>query len=447
MANNSSRKKNDIENPLISYGISMSVVGIAGILIFPPSAIPSIKTTINLVKNKSYIGNEPYLAATVTTIVICAVILIWGLKALLTGIKNIREQNLPKAPEFENCGELSIILEEKQLPSREKFPEKIAKKDKYFIIASIALLGAILIGIMVKGILPDEFFWDRHLSPGYFSFPLLLTLIITVAAAMRCISFFVYRRQAKEGTGVFEMRRSIRTETDIETISTEIASSLTEMQQNGIPILVSKSGYDNSQTVPKYTSQTHHKFFIETQPKIISISPYPIVFLYLVCAIILCITGFIFLTKRPPDNISVLTVPAIALGHAWTLIKGGILTASGIEFFSTVSLAFQNYLFQSMMVYLKANGVYKQISVKIKSPAEASSVTGNSGILRDWEFIVYITELLTEFDPKKGKRHIIKMFNDTKTKEAKTLISGTINSFNWNEKLNGNHLPAIRKEQ
>jgi hypothetical protein len=150
---------------------------------------------------------------------------------------------------------------------------------------------------------------------------------------------------------------------------------------------------------------------VETHPRAIPLVRPAFIYLYSSFAIILTGIGFLLMTQLPPDNISVLTVPTIAIGYTWTIIKGGLLVFSGTVFLTDVSRLYRTCMFKSVMVYVGFDG------------------SGNNGGGNDYEFNVFATTLATEMGTFNGNRQIVKMTAEQESENAKKLVTDTIESF------------------
>jgi ribosomal protein L37E len=72
-------------NPLKFPGISKILIGMAGPALSFNSLTSLIEIIANLIKDNTYMGSEPYLAAAVISLIICAAISGWGIKAMVPG--------------------------------------------------------------------------------------------------------------------------------------------------------------------------------------------------------------------------------------------------------------------------------------------------------------------------------------------------------------------------
>lgn len=439
---------------LTVYKIFRLIISVAGITISVVSLIPSTKNIIVMVIDDTYIGNEPYLAAVVLNFTICTLLLGWGLKNLYAGFRTLRRFCKPVLSKLKNHDEVAQILEQKQLFPRQALLETIEMKDKSFILAVALLLGAILTGLLVKAILPEEFFWDHNLRPGYFSFPVFFVVMLVAPALLRGVSLVIHWDRRKGENGVAEMQRTIKTETDMDTIEKELVKSLEIMQKSEKPAFVSYPGYHLNalQTTAHGSRQICRTLVIESQPVNITGFSRPVAYLYILCAAILSFIGFTLLVTLPPDNISVLTVPEIAIDYTWTLIKGSILVIIGRLFSSTVAHFFLGVSFQSVIAYVKMEGSYEKISrdtATAESRGNVSRGSDNAVTRGDCEFNVFIAEVVTEIETEIGidglkeKRQLRQIFNSGEAKQAKLLISNAIQSFAIDDTKGYNNLPVI----
>jgi hypothetical protein len=418
-------------NPFMLYGLSLLIIGTTGIIFSFVSFIGAIKIIKSLLKGKSYVGNQPYLAALVITTIICISLLIWGFKSFSTGLLNVIRDSypVPGPPEFEDYEEVENALVRKQIPMYKTGPSVVAGKDRYFIKKFLFFLGLVILFLIGKRSLPDELFWDYNLTPGDFSFPLFFIVILAAAAALRAASIYFHTLDQDPGQQVSEVIKSIKGGGNPYTFEPGIENALLPLRQNGNPNFVFRSGFSQTQGGVKNTGKVEKKMFIETHPKSIPNEPHPIMYLYLFSAILLFIIGILFITKLPPDNISVLTVPTIAIGYLWTIIKGSVLVFIGrglMESFSTIS---STYRFESVMVYVEVEGVYGKAPENSGRAAADSAVARSIIVRSDCLFKVYTTKLTTEIYTLKGKRHIIKMTVESDSIKAKELVVGAIERF------------------
>lgn len=432
MPKNLQRKLRNMENPLRFYWFSLLVIGISGIIISTISLKSSVKILKSLVKDKSYIGNEPYLAAVVVTLIFGIIILAWGFKNLISSFLNMIRHNPSVPPEFENYDEIENVLVKKQIPPNEKLLETVIKKNKSFIMKFVFFLGFVIIGLLGKMVIPAEFFWDHGVAPEYFSFPLFIVVILAAAAGIRLASVYFYYRINTRETGVAEIIKSIKGESNPYDFVPQIEKALLPMQRREKPQFIFRSGFTESEGLVQNIGKIHKKLFIETYPQSVPYAHHPILYLFLLAAIMLFIIGFFFLGKLPPDNISVLTVPTIAIDYIWTIIKGCILVFSGLGLLKIVYRIFSSHHFESVLVFVEINGDYEKekaktekIEIDTSQPSDSQDIVFRS----DCHFKIYTTKLLTEMIASMGKRNIIDMSVETEAEKAKKLIIDIIETF------------------
>jgi hypothetical protein len=331
--------------------------------------------------------------------------------------------------EFDNYNEVENILIRKQLAVYKTGAAVVAGKDKSFLVKFLILLGGVILFLIVKSLLPDELFWDYHLYPGYFSFPLYFMIILAAASALRAVSLYIHPFDREPKLQVSEETVSIKGGGDPYTFEPGIENALVTLQQNRGPNIVFRSGFSQTQGGIKNTGKVEKKMFIETQPASIPNEAHPFIYLYLLTAIVLFTFGFLFTTQLPPDNISVLTVPTIAIGFIWTVVKGGILLYAAWDLLQSVSCILHTYLYESIMIHVRIDGVYGKVTEKPDRAGAGSSEKKNILIRSDCRFKIYTTGLLSEIYPAKGKRHIIGMTVDDDSGKAEKLVTGAIEAF------------------
>ena len=427
------------------YYFSKSVIRIAGIVISIASLIPLSNSIRTLIFNKFQDGNEPFLISVVISFMICVVILAWGSKTLFFPLKNIKENNISVPSEFKDFNELGRQFEQKRLLSPYHTDMTIKKKDFFFIILSSSFLALILIAFIVKANLSTEFFWNLKFTPENFTFPFFFTGILIMILIIRSSSLLIYMHRNEFSIGVFEIIRTIKSEIEIETIIKEISKSLALLKQSENPTNVYFLIPSDTRYTEKNNGQVHSKLFIETQPTPATIIPQFVIYFYLSFSIILYFIGFIFLVQLPPDNISVLSVPSIALGYIWALIKGGILVICAAGFLSAVAPICIGYLSQSVMAYIKLDGSFEGIPQESENVDCNGNLHGNLIIRGKYEFNIYITEMVTEFIPSKG-RQIIKVFNNKNAIEAKRLLINAIDASALTEEIKKKNLLVLKEK-
>jgi hypothetical protein len=444
-------------SPSQLFRITKLMIGSAAIIISSFSFIRSITVIKKLAKGKAYIGNDPYWAAAVLMLMICIGILIWGFRSLTNvTINTMRKHNKRGDWEFENYEKVGKALVQKQIPSYTKNRSKsIDDKDFSFVVKFLSFLGVIILFLFIKSLIPEEYYWRIHLTPGYFRFPFYFIAIITVVAVIRTTSFFLHTRSKTQVTKVSKAKVRIKGEGDPYMLAPVIEETLCKIQYNDNPNIHARFGFTATEGTDKKSGRTERKLFIETHPKPIPYEPHPIVSLYLVLAVILLIIGIILMTTLPPDNISVLSVPTIAIGHLWNIVKGIILLFCGQGFLASVSGIYHIHWFESIMVSVEVKGVYRNAEAKEEDVNE-SLETGNTEVQSDYNVSIYSTKLLTEIyfhEGKKNKgkvaaptdagkdgksttqsegeeiRHIISMNTDNSTKKAEELVLGAIKTF------------------
>jgi hypothetical protein len=429
------------DNPLKHYGFSLLLIGIAGITISTISLKSSIKTLKILVKDKVYFGNEPYLAAVVVTLVIGIILLTWGFKNLLSSFMNMIRYNRPVPREFENYDEIENMLAKKQIPPYERLLETVIKKDKSFIKKFFFFLGVVIIGLVGRVVIPAEFFWNLRLTPTFFSFPLFFVVLLATVAGLRLASVYLYQRIDTQEAEAAEIIKSIKGEDNPYDFIPQIEKALHPLQRHGKLPFVFRSGFTETEGEVKNTGKIHKKIFSETYPQSIPYARHSIVYLLLFVAVMMFITGFLLLVKLPPDNISVLTVPIIAIDYFWTMVKGCILVFSGRGLLKNIYLIYSSYHFESVIVLVEVNGTYEKRKTSVER-GETSALqqqdTQGSIFRNDCHFKIYAAKLLTETKASVNKRNVISMTVEIKVKKAKKLIVEAIETFG--EKVNGDHI-------
>ena len=417
------------KEPLMCYGFATFFIGITGIIISFVSFIRLIKIIKNLVKDKSYSGNEPYLAAAIITLILCISILIWGFKRLISGLKYTIPHYPPVPSEFEDYEEIKSALVRKKIPLYETGSLTIVKKDRSFITKFLFFLGFIILFLITINLLPDDLFWDYGVDSGYFSFPLLFAVILSTVAALRAASIYFHTVGESLETEVSEVIKSIKGGGNPYTLAPGIEKALGSIRQNGNPNIVFRAGFTGAEGGIKNTGRIEKKLFIETQPKPIAYEPHPIVYLYLLSAFILFIIGFFLMTRVPPGNISVLSDPTIAISYIWTIVKGCVLVFSGRGLMGSFFSISRTYRFESVMVYVEVEGIYGKVPVNGgRAAVDAAAPTGII-VRSDCLFKVYTTKLTTEIYTLQGKRHIIKMTVERDSEKAGELVAGAIEGF------------------
>ncbi|MCP5107656.1 MAG: hypothetical protein GY950_29985 [bacterium] len=280
----------------------------------------------------------------------------------------------------------------------------ILEKDKTFIKGFFVFIGLVTLFFTVKAFLPDTFFWNLRLTPQYFSFPFFMTIILAAAAVLRYASIYFHSPFLKQEIEGCVIQETINTTTDPGTFEPGIKNALIPIQQEGKPNISVSSGLDE-------TGGIQGKLLVETHPRPAPFLRPAFIYLYSSFAVILTGIGFLLMTQLPPDNISVLTVPTIAIGYTWTIIQGGLLVFSGAVFLTDVSRLYRTCMFKSVLVYV---GI-------------AGSRSNGGGI--DCGFNVFATTLATEMETSNGNRHIIKMTAEQDSEKAKKLVTDAIESF------------------
>lgn len=434
----------ETKKPALPYEIAVIIIAAIGIMMSVISSGRLIKIIAILVKNKSYTGNEPYLAAVLITLSICIFVLVWGFKSIISICLEMNRYRPPESSKFKDYSEVEKALVQKKLQSYETASEYVIKKDKSFIGAFLYFLFFLILLFIIKMFLPEEFFWNLRLEPQHVSFPLLFTIILGTAAAVRWLSVRIHDSTGDREMDSTQVLKSIKTGADPASFIPGIEKALVPIRQDGKPNLVYRSGFGKEGDTVKDGGKIYQKLFVETRPSRLRYVRRPIMYLYLFFGIFLMGTGFFFMTGLPPDNISVLTVPAIALAYIWAIIKGGILVFSGADFLKSVSRICKTYRFKSVMVYVEINGVYKKAAPQ-GGPAKKGSPVHNRG-LSDCDFNVFTASLRTEMNMSDGNRQIIKMTAEHDSENAKKMTAVAVESFMFDQRMKGNILLPVRRQ-
>lgn len=420
----------NINNPSMPYSISMLVIAAAGIVISAVSGGSLINIIKKLLTNKSYIGNQPYLAAVSVTLIICISILIWGVKSIITSILEMVRHRPPPAAKFKDYSEVEQAFVQKQIHAYKTALGYMLEKDKTFIKGLLVFFALVVLFFIAKIFLPDTFFWNLRLTPQYFSFPIFFILMLAGAAVLRWSSIRSHRSIENQEIEGGQVLKSIKTGTDPAAFVPGIEKALIPIQQNGASNMVHHSGFSETGDTVKESGKIYQKLFVETQPQPVQYVHHIVMYLYLAASVILIVTGFLFMAKLPPDNISVLTVPTIAIGYVWGIIKGAVLVLSGAGFLTAVSRIYKAYRFKSVMVYVEIDGVYE---------ADARH--------SDCDFNVFTTTLMTEINRSDSDRRIIKMTAEQDSESAKKMVAVAVESFMIGQTINGNSLTTPKEEE
>lgn len=410
------------------YETSRLVTGMTGTILAFIALKPLIKNFNALQKNNASVGNEPYLAAIILSMAISIFLLIWGIKTLFKNITDIIQYQVPEPIEFEDYSQLEHALVGKKIPPHEKASVSIIKKDKSFILIYIVFLGVILIGFFIKLILPNVLFWNHNLAPEDFSFPLLFIFILSVTAFLRGASIYIHSHIYSPIDEVSETIISVHGKEHPYTFLNSLEKAMASMQKNDKPNYVSNTPIDGTDII-KTTGKIQRKLFIETTPQHVPYEPQPITFVYLLLATLWISSGCFLLTRLPPDNISVPTVPIIAIDYICTLIKGGILVITGTGLLKSVFPRFKNFQFKSIVVYVEINGTYEKVPDGNEITGSLTQNYANLNFHSDCKFKIFTTTLLTEISAAKKKRDIIGMTVEEHSEEARKMVSNTIESF------------------
>ncbi len=437
-----------IKKPVMLYRATMLMTASAGIIIAFISFVGAVKIIRNLAKGNAYVGNTPYLAAAVTTLILCIAILTWKFMTLFSVIsKTVYKHNGDW--EFESYDNVGNALKKNEVPSYKKFVSKmIYDKDFTFIKFFLSAMGTVILFWLAKNSIPDEFYWNLRLTPGYFTPPLGFISIFAAIAGLRTISFILHTRKKIEDNSISETKERIKGIYDPYMLASNIEEELRGIRYDGNANIVFRSGFTATEGIDIKTGRIKRELFIETYPRPVPYETYPIVYIYLLCAAVFSVTGILLMTKLPPDNISVLTVPTIAIGYLGDIVKGGILLFSGWDMMKSVSGIYKTHWFESVMAFVQIEGVYQKEDHGGKSVG-----TAGNAVRGDCRVYIYTTKLLTEiYDDmekkhksngtvKKGSqknrdsvtnpgveeiRHIIKMTEDNHSDEARKLVIAAV---------------------
>jgi hypothetical protein len=439
-----------IKDPLMLYMGTKLLIAAIGVLISFISFVRLIKLIKNLVKDKIYVGNELYLVSAIIMLIICLAILIWASRSLIPVIiKTYQEYKSPEDWEFEDYEKVEKALRQNKLPSYKKPGSKtIYDRDLTFIILFLSFLGILILFLLGKSSIPNEFFWKHNLTPDFFSFPLDFTAILAAAAGLRTASFFLHTHKKEQEEKVSESKEKLKIEGDPYMLAPVIEEALTGIRYNEKPNINSRSGFTGTEGIDKKIGRTEKKLFIETHPKHVPYEPHPIVYIYLLFALILYIIGILLMTQLPPDNISVLAVPTIAIGYLWSILKGGILVFCGWDMMKSVSNIYRTHWFESILVFVEVNGIYREVAIDWEKTRGENPGNGRPDVQGDFHVNIYTAKLLTEiYDDKavkkvsinkkksgtnpgcEEKRRIVKMTKDIDSEKANRLVIDAIKKF------------------
>ncbi|MCP4146152.1 MAG: CHAT domain-containing protein [bacterium] len=420
------------KKPAVLYVNVRIIIASTGTIISFVSFIGLIGIIKTLLKDDAYAGNELYLTAAIVSLIICVYILTVGFKSVISDLINIIRHNRTSPIKFDDYRDVEDALVQEKKTTSETKTETILERDESFVWKYLFFLGTVIIALIVKRFIPDEVFWKHGFTPGDFSFPLLLMLILTAAAALRLGAIYFHRDERRKYE-VDEKIISIKGADHPSTFAPAIEKALLPLRQNGKSNIVVHTETAETEEREKDTGNIEEKLFIETPPKQVQCEPHPIGYFYLLFAAVLFITGILYLTQLPPDNISVLTVPTIALGYLWALVKGAILLFCGRAFLESANTIFRTDYFESVMVYINIEGISRRTIVKVGKTVPDSIETRKTVVRSDCHFRVYTAKLLTEIDKKEGKRQVIKAMIDKNSENAKKMVTAAIAKFKNSE--------------
>lgn len=414
-------KNNQATHLFRIFTLSKLIIDAIGIIISLISLMSVISILSSLVKDKSNIGNEPYLIASLINLAICIYILIWASRSFILSFKETNRHDIPEPSGFDETNELERALVRRQISSTGTVTGTIIAKDKAFVRTFLFFIGFIILELIVIFFLPDELFWNVGITPDYFSIPLFFIGILGGAAVLRWRSLCLRNRGETSKMKVFEVTKLLRGKANPSMFAPEIEKALLPAQQNGKPNIIYSPDSDETEKIFQNSGRVKKKLIIETQPKNVPYKPNPIIYLYLLYSVIMSINGFLFLTESPPDNISVFSVPTIAIDYLWTIVKGIVLVIASRGLLKAVSLVFKISQFESAISYIHIESERINDNEDIEEAGEVSILNRS-----DYHFKVFTTKLLTETDPATEKRHIIKMSLEEDSVKMKNLIIDVI---------------------
>jgi len=421
-----------LKKPAVLYVDAKIIITATVIIISFVSFVHLISIIKNLLKNKSYAGNELYLTAAIISLIICVYMLTWSFKSIISVFISIIRDSETIPLKFDDYREVEDALVQEKIPSSGREGATIIEKDEAFIWKYLFFLGIIILILIGKSFIPKEFFWNLRLTPEYFSFPLVFMVILSFAAVLRLTSIYFHRDQ-KRRDEVDEKIVSIKGADHPAAIAPEIEKALLLLRKNGNPNIVVHCGFTETEGSVTDTGKIEGKLFVETSPKPVQWEPHPIGYIYLLFSFVLFVTGSLYLTQPPPINISVLTVPTIAIGYLWTIVQGGILVFCGRTFLESVSSIFRTGLFESVMVYINIEGISAKKMVKSGKTTSDTVETRKIVVRSDCHFRIYTTKIATVVGKKEGKRRIIKRTIDGDSEEAKKLVIKAIEKYKKSE--------------
>ncbi|MGE5342179.1 MAG: hypothetical protein ACM3SY_11950 [Candidatus Omnitrophota bacterium] len=407
------------------------IILIAGVLFSLLSLKGTFPALHRLLADRSAAGNEPYLVALILTSLIGLFILISVYRTSESMRRKIIRREIPAPSRLEDWGKLEGIMVKRQIDIHANdAPTALAFRDDRSFIKNVSVFfGLIVFGLTIKYILPVELFWRLGLIPDEFSFPLFFMGILAAGVGLRRASLSFCEWGGNPKVDALEVAKLIKGEANPFTFSSEIQQSLFPFQQDGnFPLVYPPVAIGSGYTV-KNSLGIQKKFFIETFPRHSLRRMDPILFFYLLFAVVSSVIGFIFLTALPPDNISVLGVPAIVIGYVGAIAKGMVLVVVGQGFLKRVSIDFRAFRFESVLAYIDIEfegGEGDHPGYAFDPEMESPDMSDRIRIRSDYQFKVYTTRLCSEIDGRTGKRYVISARAGMDSERARDMIMARI---------------------
>ena len=436
--------------PAVYFSVSMALISIVGSIFSTITLIACLSNIMKELKRTNDLDNSSFVIASVISLVICLALIACCGKIFLIGWKKFKDTAIAEPIAFDDYGEAENMLINKQLLHHETGIQYIVKHDNIFLMGALGFAGATLLFMILRIVLPSQVFWSLGLKPEFFSLPLIFMILIGLTAALRFYSLHSHSQIDSLELDNYHDLTSVNTFVNPKYFQPEIKNALDVVQHENYPNFTYDTGLKKSEnTVGGDTGKIHQKMFIETYPKPFQYIKPHFLYLYLIFGTALACFGFILLTTLPPHNISARGVPTIAIGYAWTLMKGVALVFIGGDLMLCVFRVLNSNRFRSVIVCVQIDGDYRDTEDK-----ETTINTDNNDaktidyiVYSECDFNVYSGTFTTETNPDDGTRCIIKMTTETDSENVQKIVDSVIESFESGESTVGRKTTSMNAQE
>ncbi len=435
-----------VRNPYLPFAVAMAAGGAVIALLAGGLVFSDFGTTLAALRDSRL--TVP-LAVRAVRLAIAAGWGLWGLNALLTGLRHLGSVYAPPgAPrDFASADEVIASLTRQDLPvyrlpdggalglARRYFsdlvpwlterPRRVLEDNVAFarttllvtVLAMLAWAGLDALRVNVRG---------AYFADGRIGFPLQLVMLLWVLTTVKVASLFMMLPTASPPTEVIEERPAFRGAGNPFNLPGVIESALLPFRWRETPNRCHRYGFAQEQGGVADTGLFRGLAIVETQPVPYDAVRSPAVMVFVVCAIPLLLVGLWYsclATPREPQS------PADVVWLAGTMAAGLYLGGVGGGFLRHAHWLLGSFRFNSVLLLCRVEGSFARGEARLGRSALDTAEAGVVDVRSDGQCELYACRAVSESYTLEGQRHIIGLVFDEEIVQAVAAVRAAVAGF------------------